>query len=100
MALSEVSGDAAQRKENTFMSRRTRAPALLLILALLLTVVLPALPAAAQTAAPEIWRKRTPAVNDNFSRNTGQWAVDTGTNALRTIARGRLNIDIPEAELF
>ena len=42
----------------------------------------------------------TPPLTDNFSRNTGQWTVDKGSDALRTISRGRLIVSIPEEELF
>lgn len=82
------------------MSRRLAAPSALLTLVLLSTFLLPALPAAAQEVTPGDWRQGTPALSDNFSRNTNQWTVDTGGDALRTISRGRLTIQIPEAELF
>lgn len=70
-----------------------------LLLALLLGSLLP-LPVAAQGATPQDWRKGAAAVADDFSRDQGQWSVDTGRDAARTIARGRLTVRVPEPELF
>jgi hypothetical protein len=82
------------------MSHTRRATARFITLGLCLALLLPALPAAAQSATPAAWRTGEALVSDNFSRNAGQWTVDTGRDALRTIARGRLTLAVPEEELF
>ncbi|MCU0510124.1 MAG: SH3 domain-containing protein [Anaerolineae bacterium] len=71
--------------------------ALLLLALVLLALPLPVL---AQGADVDQWRAGEPTVEDNFSRNTGQWTVDSGREALSQIARGRLIISVPEEELF
>jgi hypothetical protein len=76
---------------------------LLLLLALVLLALLALLPPAsthAQGADVDEWRSGNPTLTDNFSRNTGQWSVDTARDAVRTISRGRLLISVPEEELF
>ncbi len=82
------------------MSHRTRAFCLALALSLLQVLWLFPDSAGAQTATPDAWRKGSAAVSDNFSKNTGQWAVDAGRNPDRAIAQGALSIRIPETELF
>lgn len=81
------------------MTRLLRTSASVLV-CVLLTILVPSSNVVAQDATPEAWRKSEVTVSDNFSRNTGQWTVDTGRDALRTIARGRLTVRVPEAELF
>lgn len=71
-----------------------------LVLSLVVTFLLPSVPAAAQGATPESWQKGAGTVTDNFSQENGRWTVDSGRDALRTIARGRLTVRVPEAELF
>lgn len=71
-----------------------------LTLLLILTLLAPAASALAQGADVDLWRTGDPALSDNFSRNTGQWSTDTGSDALRRITRGRLLIDVPEADMF
>ena len=82
------------------MSHPARAWSRVLVLLIVMTFLLPSIPAAAQGTTPDAWRKGSAAVSDNFSRNTGQWTVDTGGDAARTIGRGRLTITVPEPELF
>lgn len=73
---------------------------LLLALALLCALTLPPRFAAAQGATPDDWRTGTPALSDNFSRDTDAWTVDTGSSALKTISRGRLTVKVPEPKMF
>jgi hypothetical protein len=73
---------------------------LLLALVLIALSALPAPAARGQGADVDQWRTGDPAVSDNFSRNSGQWSVDTGRDALRAISRGRLLINVPEEDLF
>jgi hypothetical protein len=70
------------------------------VLLLLCTLLLSATPAAAQATDPDVWREGDPVVTDNFSRNTGQWTLDTGGDAVRSISRSRLVVSVPEEELF
>ncbi len=71
-----------------------------LVLSIVLAALLPAIPAAAQGAAPDEWRQGAGDVTDNFSRDKGQWTVDAGRDPLRSISRGRLTLRVPEPELF
>ena len=82
------------------MQFRLRGAASPLVLLLVCALILPVAPAFAQGTDVEQWRSADPALTDNFSRNTGQWTVDKGSDALRTISRGRLIVSIPEEELF
>jgi len=70
--------------------------------AVLLALILALLPglAGAQGVDVSLWRQGNPALADSFSRNTGQWNVETGSRALSFISRGRLTIQVPEEELF
>ncbi len=81
------------------MPRPLRASSLVLAFAVL-AVLVPSAGVAAQSATPDAWRNGAAAIDDNFTRNTGQWTVDAGRDGLRTIARGRLIVRVPEAELF
>ncbi len=56
--------------------------------------------AAAQGADVSQWREGNPALEDNFSRDSGQWNVESGSEALSFINRGRLTVQVPEGELF
>lgn len=71
-----------------------------LVLSFVVTFLLPSLPAAAQGPTPESWRRGAGAVTDNFSRDNGLWTIDSGRDPLRTIARGRLTVRVPESEFF
>jgi hypothetical protein len=66
----------------------------------LLTVLTPELGFGAQGQTPDAWRKGAATLSDNFTRPTGLWTVDTGRDALRTIATGQLTVRVPEPELF
>jgi hypothetical protein len=72
-----------------------RAAALLLLLLLLQPGC-----AAAQGVDVSLWRQGDPALEDSFSRNTGQWNIDGASDALSAIGRGRLSVQVPEEELF
>ena len=76
-------------------TRLARVAALLLLLLLLHPGF-----AAAQGVDVSQWRQGDPALEDSFSRNTGQWNIDGGSDALSYIGRGRLSVQVPEEELF
>jgi hypothetical protein len=82
------------------MPSHLRAFSLPVGLSLLLAFLLPCLPAAAQDATPDAWRKGASTVSDNFSVDEGQWTVDSGRDPLRSVARGRLRVRVPEPEFF
>ena len=80
------------RRHHTHLAR---VAALLLLLLLLHPGF-----AAAQGVDLSQWRQGDPALEDSFSRNTGQWNIDGGSDALSYISRGRLSVQVPEEELF
>jgi len=79
--------------------RHHNRPVQATVLLTLILVLLPGL-AGAQGVDVSLWRQGNPALADSFSRNTGQWDVDTGSKALSFISRGRLTVQVPEKELF
>jgi hypothetical protein len=82
------------------MLRRPFFSRALAVAFLVLTLLLPSSSAVAQGVDVSEWRQGTPALADSFSRDTGQWNVDSGRDALTFINRGRLTIQVPEGELF
>lgn len=74
-------------------------PAQVIVLVVLILALLPGL-AGAQGIDVSLLRQGNPAVSDNFSRDAGRWAIDSGSDALSFISRGRLSVRVPEEELF
>ena len=82
------------------MLRHDTPHATLAMALVLLALLWPAGSAAAQGVDVSQWRQGNPAIGDNFSRDTGQWNIDSGSDALSAISRGRLTVQVPEKELF
>lgn len=89
------------------MLRRRLIPRAPVLALMVLSLLLPALSAGAQGADVSQWRLGDPAIEDTFSRNSGQWNVDkrsgpadSGREALSFISGGRLTVRVPEDELF